>query len=92
MVDQVTRLTTPSLEPLLETGDHRCGLFRNEDDRVVATTIESACDSRSRNRGLLGRDGLAPGAVIILAPCNSVHTWYMRFAIDMCLSRATGGW
>lgn len=71
------------LEPLLETGDHRCGLFRNEDDRAVATTIECAFDSRSRNRGLLGRDGLAPDAVIILAPCNSVHTWYMRFVIDI---------
>lgn len=37
----------------------------------------------SRVRGLLGRDGLADGDGLILAPCSSVHTCFMRFPIDV---------
>jgi uncharacterized membrane protein (UPF0127 family) len=71
------------LTPLLEGDEHACRLFRNDDPHPVVTTLECAFDSRTRNRGLLGRDGLADDAALILAPCNSVHTWYMRFAIDI---------
>jgi len=33
--------------------------------------------------GLLGRDSLAPGDGLVLTPCNSIHTCFMRFAIDV---------
>src|SRR5260370_10686287 len=51
--------------------------------RVVASRIELALDSRSRRRGLLGRDALDKGAALIIAPCSSIHTFFMRFAIDV---------
>ena len=35
-----------------------------------------------RLRGLLGRRGIATGEGLLLAPAPSVHTWFMRFAID----------
>ena len=50
---------------------------------VVATRIEAAFDSRTRNRGLLSRDGLPQGTALVLAPCGAVHTWFMRFSIDV---------
>jgi uncharacterized protein len=34
-------------------------------------------------RGLLGRDGLAQGEGLLLKPCGSVHTAFMRFPIDV---------
>ena len=34
-------------------------------------------------KGLLGRKALLPGQAIILDPCNSVHTFFMRFPIDV---------
>lgn len=37
----------------------------------------------ARMKGLLGRDFLAAGDGIWLMPCNSVHTFGMRFAIDV---------
>jgi uncharacterized membrane protein (UPF0127 family) len=37
----------------------------------------------SRMRGLLGRDELPPGEGILLRPCGSVHTLFMRFPIDV---------
>ena len=49
----------------------------------MARELELASDSRTRNRGLLGRSGLAPGSAMIIAPCNAVHTFFMRFTIDV---------
>lgn len=50
---------------------------------TVAGNIELAHDSRTRTRGLLGRDGLADDSVMIIAPCNAIHTLFMRFTIDV---------
>ena len=49
----------------------------------LATTIEIAGDSRSRKKGLLGRDGLDSGHAFVIAPCQGVHTFGMRFPIDV---------
>jgi uncharacterized protein len=35
-----------------------------------------------RFKGLLGRDGLAPGEGMVIEPCGSIHMLGMRFAID----------
>lgn len=56
---------------------------------VVASTLEAAFDSASRNRGLLGRDSLPAGHALIIGPSNMVHTFFMRFPIDVLfVSRA----
>ncbi|MFB6810939.1 DUF192 domain-containing protein [Streptomyces sp. NPDC056387] len=44
--------------------------------------LEIAASYRARTRGLLGRDGI-PGAALLLTPAGSVHTFRMRFAIDV---------
>ena len=36
-----------------------------------------------RMRGLLGRPSLAPGEGLLLTPASAVHTFFMRFAIDV---------
>ncbi|MFG2193117.1 DUF192 domain-containing protein [Streptomyces sp. NPDC048639] len=43
--------------------------------------LEIAASYRTRTRGLLGRDGL--DGAILLTPAASVHTFRMRFAIDV---------
>ena len=50
---------------------------------VIAVHVELAIDSASRRRGLLGRDSFARGSALIIAPCNSIHTFFMRFDIDV---------
>lgn len=50
---------------------------------VVATTVELADTRAARNKGLLGRDRLDPNTALVLIPCFSVHTAFMRFAIDV---------
>jgi uncharacterized membrane protein (UPF0127 family) len=49
----------------------------------VATVLETALDSAARNRGLLGRDSLSPDHALIIAPGSLVHTFGMRFRIDI---------
>ena len=50
---------------------------------VIATNLEVADNGPKRNKGLLGRDGLAPGEGLWIVPCESVHTFFMRFPIDL---------
>jgi len=50
---------------------------------IIASVVEPALDSRSRRRGLLGRDSLPDRHALILAPCNAIHTIGMRFPIDV---------
>jgi len=51
--------------------------------QVIAHDVELADTRESRRRGLLGRDSLDPRAALILRPCFSVHTAFMRFPIDV---------
>jgi uncharacterized membrane protein (UPF0127 family) len=50
---------------------------------VLATRLEVADSGPKRNKGLLGRDGLAAGEGLWIVPCESVHTFFMRFPIDL---------
>ena len=69
---------------------------------ILATRMETARTSASRNKGLLGRDRLAPGEGLWIVPCESIHTFFMRFPIDLVyldrqkrirkLSNAVGPW
>jgi uncharacterized protein len=63
---------------------HAPWVLRNaRHEQVVARVVETAFEPGSRNRGLLGRSGLAEGSALILAPCSSIHTFFMQFAIDV---------
>ncbi|MCX4674610.1 DUF192 domain-containing protein [Streptomyces sp. NBC_01433] len=43
--------------------------------------LRIAASYRARTRGLLGRDGI--DGALMLTPCGSVHTFRMRFTIDV---------
>ncbi len=49
----------------------------------LASSVELADTSAKRSNGLLGRNGLGPGEGLWIVPCESVHTFGMRFAIDL---------
>lgn len=50
---------------------------------MLATRLEAAHTGAKRRKGLLGREGLAAGEGLWIAPCESVHTFFMRFPIDL---------
>jgi uncharacterized membrane protein (UPF0127 family) len=45
--------------------------------------MEVADSGPKRNKGLLGRDGLRSGEGLWIIPCEAVHTFWMRFPIDL---------
>jgi uncharacterized protein len=53
------------------------------DDRVVCERCLVARTPLTRMRGLLGRRGLDSGEGLLLRPASSVHTFFMRFPIDV---------
>ncbi|MGQ0825563.1 MAG: DUF192 domain-containing protein [Actinomycetota bacterium] len=53
-------------------------LVRGED---VLAAAEVAVSGGQRRRGLMGRDRLV--GVLVLRPCRQVHTFGMRFPIDV---------
>jgi len=76
-------VATRFLNPILAKPDAPWVLRNARHERLVARFLETAFESRSRNRGLLGRSGLADDSALILAPCSSIHTFFMQFAIDV---------
>ena len=49
---------------------------------VLGDAIDVADSSSNRNRGLLGRSSLSPGEGLWITPCEAIHMFFMRFAID----------
>jgi uncharacterized protein len=49
---------------------------------TVATYVEEATHFWARLKGLLGRSNLPDGHGLWIRPCNSIHTFFMRFPID----------
>ncbi len=69
---------------------------------VIAERAEVASSWFARLRGLIGRRALEPGHGLIIRPCNSVHTFFMAFPIELLFvgegdrilraTRAIGPW
>ncbi len=57
---------------------------------LLADRSERAARVMQRLRGLLGRDALAKGEGLHIVPCNSIHTFFMRFPIDVLFLDESG--
>jgi uncharacterized membrane protein (UPF0127 family) len=57
-------------------------------DGEVLAAAEVACDARARRKGLVGRDSFE--GALVLRPCRQVHTFGMRFAIDVAFCDVSG--
>jgi uncharacterized membrane protein (UPF0127 family) len=58
-------------------------LVETDSGRVVVADLEVARTTWSRFVGLMGRPSLGSGAGLWIEPCNSIHMFFMRFAIDV---------
>jgi uncharacterized protein len=57
--------------------------LKRDDGTVVCERCTIADNPLRRMRGLLGRDGLESGEGLLLRPASAVHTYFMRFPIDV---------
>jgi uncharacterized membrane protein (UPF0127 family) len=59
-------------------------IARNIDTGAVVASLVAVADTRAtRAVGLLNRSGLEPGEGLWIVPSRGVHTWWMRFPIDI---------
>lgn len=60
----------------------RVALWRDQVQQV-SIDIRYTETAAERMRGLLGSESLKQGSGLWISPCNSVHCWFMRYAIDV---------
>jgi hypothetical protein len=77
------------LAPLIQHRDAAWILTNADMAATLATHVDAAFDSPSRKRGLLGRTALVDTALVI-APCNAIHTFFMKFRIDVVFADREG--
>ncbi len=58
-------------------------LINQTQNTILAEDVFIADTPFKRIKGLLGRKNFPPGEAIILDPCNSIHTFFMHFPIDV---------
>ena len=59
-------------------------MVRNQTrNTVLADAADVADTSEKRRTGLLKHTGLEPGQGLWIVPCESVHSFFMKFAIDL---------
>jgi hypothetical protein len=56
----------------------------------LASKATAARTFFTRFRGLMLRGSLPPGEALVLEPCSSIHTAFMRFAIDVVYTDRSG--
>lgn len=56
----------------------------------LANNVSFARSFLARLAGLLGKASLPPGQALAIMPCNSVHTCFMRFSIDVVFTDQGG--
>ncbi|MFV9503196.1 MAG: DUF192 domain-containing protein [Oscillochloridaceae bacterium umkhey_bin13] len=55
---------------------------------MLADSCAEARSFLARGKGLMGHPGLAPGEGLLIDPCSSVHSFFMRFPIDVVFADA----
>ena len=71
------------LSPLLRNPTQDFRLQNARTGTVVADRLLQAFDSVSRRTGLLKHVSLPEGCAMIIAPGSAIHTWFMKFPIDV---------
>ena len=83
-------MSSSFFRPLLREPQGRLLIRNTRNGRVIADTLISAFDSKSRRVGLLHHSSFPQGAAMLIAPTSAVHTFFMRFAIDIAFITRDG--
>ena len=59
-------------------------------NEIIADKVRIANDFKSRSIGLLNRSSLGAGEGLLIKPCNAIHTFFMKFPIDVLFLDSNG--
>ena len=65
-------------------------LLRADDGATVVEKLHSATNIWTRFVGLQFRRNFPDGHGLLIVPCRSIHTMFVRFAIDVCFLSQEG--
>jgi hypothetical protein len=65
-------------------------IYTQPDQRLLLHRVMHATTTLERMRGLLARPPLCRGEALLISPCSSVHTFGMKYPIDLVF--LTAGW
>ena len=78
------------LSPFVDKPGAKLALRNARTGRIVADRLLPALDSQTRRTGLLKHTSLEDGEAMVIAPTSAVHTWFMKFAIDVAFVARDG--
>lgn len=58
-------------------------IYNSTQNNLISDDVKVANNFYTRSVGLLSRKSLSDNEALIIKPCCSVHTFFMRFAIDV---------
>jgi uncharacterized membrane protein (UPF0127 family) len=64
------------MKPTLRLSNRRTG-------DLIADQVAVADNPWTRMKGLLGKQDMQQGHALLIRPCSSVHTFFMRFNLDV---------
>ena len=86
----LTDVDAAFVTPLLRRPESSHTIRNERNGRVLAHRVLPAFDSKSRRAGLLRYESLADGHAMVIAPSNAVHTFFMRFPLDLAFVTRDG--
>ena len=78
------------LRSLVNTAPTGFCLRNRRTGELLASRLLPALDSVTRKTGLLKHTSLSDGEAMVIAPSNAVHTWFMKFDLDLVFVRRNG--
>jgi uncharacterized protein len=78
------------LRPLLDEPVTKLVIRNVRNQSLVADALTPALDSKTRRTGLLHHEVFPDGSAMLIAPTSAVHTFFMRFPIDIAFVTREG--
>ncbi len=78
------------LTPLRRPAGQRHVLRNERTQAIIADELLPAFDSETRRTGLLKHTSLGPRTAMVIAPTNAIHTFFMKFPIDVAFVAKDG--
>jgi len=58
-------------------------IYNSTKNNIIADDVKIAKTFFTRSLGLLPRESISQDEGLIIKPCNSIHTFFMKFPIDV---------
>lgn len=58
-------------------------IYNSKQNKLIADKVKVADNFFTRSVGLLSSNSISSGEALVIKPCCSIHTFFMKFSIDV---------